>query len=67
MTHQLLRLPEVIASVKKSRASIYNAVRLGEFPPPIRIGIRSVAWRRLDIDQWLESRPSARLEVNPTP
>ena len=67
MTDQLLRLPEVIASVKKSRASIYNAVRLGDFPSPIRIGIRSVAWRRSDIDQWLQTRPSARLAVIANP
>jgi prophage regulatory protein len=57
MSEQLLRLPEVIDLVKKSRATIYMDMRRGDFPQSISIGRRAVAWRRADLDMWLNSRP----------
>jgi len=57
MSEQLLRLPEVIDLVKKSRATIYMDMRRGDFPQSISIGRRAVAWRRTDLDMWLNSRP----------
>lgn len=57
MSEQLLRLPEVIDLVKKSRATIYMDMRRGDFPQSISIGRRAVAWRRTDLDMWLDTRP----------
>jgi prophage regulatory protein len=57
MSEKLLRLPEVIDLVKKSRATIYMDMRRGEFPHSISIGRRAVAWRRSDLDMWLDTRP----------
>ena len=57
MSEQLLRLPEVIDWVKKSRATIYMDMRRGDFPQSISIGRRAVAWRRTDLDMWLDTRP----------
>jgi prophage regulatory protein len=57
MSEQLLRLPEVIDLVKKSRATIYLDMRRGDFPQSISIGRRAVAWRRTDLDMWLDARP----------
>lgn len=60
LSNQLLRLREVIVIVKKSRATIYCELKAGLFPSPIRIGKRAVAWKRGDIEGWLNSRPSTR-------
>ena len=57
MSEQLLRLPEVIDLVKKSRATIYMDMKRGDFPQSISIGRRAVAWRRSDLDVWLNTRP----------
>lgn len=57
MSEQLLRLPEVIDLVKKSRATIYRDIKRGEFPQSINIGRRAVAWRLSDLDMWLDTRP----------
>ena len=57
MSEQLLRLPEVIELVKKSRATIYMDIKRGDFPQSINIGRRAVAWRRTEIDVWLNTRP----------
>lgn len=32
-------------------------VREGNFPKPIKLGANCVAWRRDEVDAWLESRP----------
>jgi predicted DNA-binding transcriptional regulator AlpA len=32
----------------------------GEFPDPVQIGARAVAFRESDIAEWINSRPSAR-------
>jgi len=56
MSEELLRLPEVAKLVKKSRATIYTDMRRGDFPKPISIGRRAMAWRLTDIDAWLNTR-----------
>lgn len=35
-----------------SRSLIYEMINRGEFPRPIRIGKRAVAWRESDIAEW---------------
>ena len=42
---RLMRPPAVLALVGVSRSSLYAMVARGVFPPPVRIGLRSVGWR----------------------
>lgn len=37
-------------------STIWEKVRRGEFPKPIKISPRITAWKRSDILQWLESK-----------
>jgi prophage regulatory protein len=30
-----------------------------QFPSPVRLGPRAVAWRRADLERWSDARPSA--------
>ena len=57
----LLRLPKVKITSGLSRSSIYENIKNGSFPAPIKIGKRAVAWRESDIQKWLNSRPLLRL------
>lgn len=59
MSEQLLRRTEVEARIGLSRSSIYRMMDEGEFPRPIRIGRRAVAWRASDLDRWQAQRPLA--------
>ncbi len=59
MTEQLLRRPEVEARTGLSRSSIYRMMDEGEFPRPIRIARRAVAWRASDLERWQAQRPEA--------
>jgi prophage regulatory protein len=53
-----LRRPAVEATTGLSRSSIYAMMDKGEFPRPIRIGKRAVAWPESAIVTWLGSRPN---------
>jgi len=55
----MLRLPIVKDRVSLGRSSIYAAVKRGEFPPPVRLSERAVAWVESEIDAWLASRIEA--------
>ena len=59
MADQLLRRPEVERTTGLSRAAIYAMMARGDFPRPRRLGPNSVAWRRSDIDEWIEALPVA--------
>lgn len=56
MPETLLRRPEVEARSGLSRSTIYAWMKLGEFPQPVKLGERLVAWRESDINAWLQSR-----------
>jgi prophage regulatory protein len=56
----LLRLPEVISRTGRSRSRIYADVQTGQFPKPINIGPRAVAWVESEIDAWVEQRIAER-------
>ena len=61
---KLLRLPAVeeLTGAKESR--LYNWVKAGTFPAPVRLaGARAVAWRESDIAQWIAERPTATMQV----
>ena len=56
---RLLRLNEVLHRVGLRRSAIYLKIKLGEFPPPVRLGARAVAWPSDVIDAWIDSRVGA--------
>ena len=53
---RLLRRPEVEARTGLSRSTLYEWMKRGEFPQPVKLGARLVAWRERDINEWLENR-----------
>lgn len=40
-------------------AAIYNDIRAGTFPRPVRLG-RTSRWLVVEIDEWLEARAAER-------
>ena len=55
MQNRLLKRPEVEAITGLSRASIYARMAKGDFPRPMRLGPRAVAWRDSDVQEWIDS------------
>lgn len=56
MPDKLLRRPEVEARTGLSRSTVYLWMKLGQFPCPVRLGSRLVAWRESDVSAWLQNR-----------
>jgi len=51
-----LRLPEVKAITGLSKTSLYELVRAKDFPAPIRLAPRAVAWIKSEVNHWAEER-----------
>ena len=63
-TETLIGRQEVERMVGLSRSTIYDAMRRGEFPLPLKVGPKAVGWRSSEIEAWVESRPLATGEVD---
>jgi len=57
---QIMRLPEVIATVGLSRPSIYRLMKERTFPLQVKLGAASVGWLRAEVEAWIAARVSAR-------
>ena len=57
---KILRLPDVLDRVGKSKASIYRDEAADRFPKRIVLGANSVGWLESEIDAWIEARAAAR-------
>ena len=58
MSESILRLPDVIQRVGRSRSSIYADVKADRFPKPFKLGpnARSIGWSEAEIDSWIEEQ-----------
>lgn len=62
-SRRLLRLPEVKLQVGLGRSAIYEQIRRGEFPAPVHIGARAVAWPSDQIADWIDTRIGSAPDV----
>lgn len=58
MTDRLMKLKEVLYICGISRSALYRQVDQGRFPRQVKVGARSVRWRKSDVEAWMSSRPS---------
>jgi prophage regulatory protein len=54
-----LRLPQVKQRTGLSRSTIYARMRNGDFPSPINLGGRAVAWLDHEVEDWIRERVDA--------
>lgn len=55
---RLIRRKEVQSKTGLGASSIYALMNQGEFPKPITLSVRRVAWVESDVDQWIAKRIS---------
>ena len=56
---QLLRLNEVLELTGLGRTTLYRLREDGDFPEGLKLSPKTVAWKLADIEEWINSRPSA--------
>jgi prophage regulatory protein len=55
----LLRLPMVMRTTGLARSTIYKLISQNQFPVPIKLSTRAVAWLQSEIESWVSSRVRA--------
>lgn len=58
---ELIRLTDLVQSLGLCRATIYNLMKAGDFPRPVKLtpSGRAVAWRSIEIQDWIDARDRA--------
>lgn len=56
----LIRLDVVRARTGLSRSGVYQKIADGNFPKPVAIGSRAVAWVESEVTAWVEARIAGR-------
>ena len=52
----LLRCKAVLEQTGLKRSSLYKLMLIGEFPTPVKITSKAVAWPSNEINAWVENR-----------
>lgn len=56
MLDKIHRLPAALAITGLCRTSLYNHLKAGQFPEPVRIGARAVGWKESELAEWVNTR-----------
>jgi prophage regulatory protein len=56
----LLRLDDVKNQTGLGRSIIYKMIGEGQFPSPVKITSKSVAWPSNEVDEWITSKINDR-------
>jgi prophage regulatory protein len=52
----VVRMSRLVEMIGLSRSTIWKLLSEDQFPNPIRLGSRSIAWRIKDVEEWRQSR-----------
>ncbi len=63
---RLIRRPEVLERIGLRTTELYDLIKEGKFPQPVRLGKRAVAWVESEVDGWIQERIQARSIVKGT-
>jgi len=53
---RFLRISDLVYKVGKSKSQILRDIQEGEFPSPIKVGKKSIAWRQSVVEAWMRYR-----------
>lgn len=63
----LLRFQSVQARTGLARSTLYKLIALQDFPPPITLTGRAVAWDSRAVDSWIQSRIATAAHLPSSP
>jgi prophage regulatory protein len=52
----LCRLTDLVPALRISRSTIWSLTAKGEFPRPLKLTRGCTAWRRADVEAWIDRR-----------
>lgn len=60
---ELVRMTEAARITARAPRTIRRDVARGMFPQPVKVGERAIAFRRSELQSWIESRPRAEIRA----
>jgi prophage regulatory protein len=57
---RFLRMRELQVKTGLGPSSIYEAIKEGEFPPPIKLSDRRSGWLESEVEDWMQRRVEER-------
>lgn len=57
---RFLRIRDVLAITGRSRTRLYEDIKKGNFPKPVKIGPGAVAWSEAEVSAWQAARLAER-------
>lgn len=57
---KLIRLKQVMECTGLARSTVYKFIAEGDFPKPVKLGIRVVAWVEAEVLAWIEKKVKSR-------
>ena len=61
---KLIRLTQVMECTGLARSTVYKFMAEGQFPKPVKLGVRMVAWVESEIQEWICSKIESRKGCN---
>jgi prophage regulatory protein len=65
---KLIKLKQVMECTGLARSTVYKFMAEGQFPKPVKLGVRMVAWVETEIQEWVRekitTRDSAKIQLN---
>ena len=55
----LISMTELKTIVNLSKPTIYRSMQKAAFPRPVKLSPNRIAWRKCDIDFWIENLPKS--------
>lgn len=59
MIDRILRLNDLTQKIGLKKSAIYEKIREGDFPRPLKLGERARGWRESEVDAWISNRRAA--------
>jgi len=59
MPEKFLKLPQGMEITTLGTSTIYRLMDKGDFPRPVRLTEKAVAWKLSDVEQWMNERKVA--------
>ena len=53
MSNRLIRIKDAMDRTGLARSTVYKYINLGQFPQPIKLGTRAVAWVEREVEAWI--------------
>jgi prophage regulatory protein len=57
---KLIRLKQVMECTGLARSTVYKFIAEGDFPKPVKLGVRVAAWVEAEVLAWINDRVAKR-------